>query len=320
VKLIARFVVYAGVAFFAQVAPSAFAQNFPVKPIRLVVGPGSDLLPRLLGQKLAGMWGQQIVVDQRTGAGGVLALETAAKSPADGYTWILSTATYSINAGMYPHATFSIGRDFDPVVLAATATFYLLVHPSVPVKSVMELIQLARARPGQLNYSSAGVATPPHLAGEMFKSMATVNIIHVPYKSAAAATTDLVGGQVQVSIQYVPIAHPYVQSGKLRALAVTSLKRSLIAPDLPTVAESGVPGYEVIGWNGLHMPAGAPKQIIARVNADVLQILKLEDVKERMVIAGLEPAGMATEEFAAFVKRDLAHWAKAIAQAGVHGE
>jgi tripartite-type tricarboxylate transporter receptor subunit TctC len=184
----------------------------------------------------------------------------------------------------------------------------------------MDLIQLARAKPGQLNYSSAGVATPPHLAGELFKHMANVNIVHVPYKSAAAATTDLVGGQVQVSIQYLPIAHPYVQAGKLRALAVTSLKRSTLVPDVPTVAESGVPGYEIIGWNGLHMPAGAPRPIIANVNADVLRVLNADDVKERMLIAGLEPAGLATEEFAAFVKRDLEHWAKAIAQAGVHGE
>ncbi len=317
-KFTARYLLYASVA--ALIALSASAQNFPDKPVRLVVGAGSDFVARLIGQKLSAMWGQQIIIDQRTGAGGIIALETAAKSPADGYTWFFSTATYSIHAGMYADPPYHIGRNFDPVVRLATATFYVLVHPSVPAKSIQELIQLARAKPGYLNYSSAGPATPPHLAGEMFKSMANVNLVHVPYKSAAAATTDLVGGQVQVSFQYLPIAQPYEQNGKLRALAVTGSQRSLLAPDVPTVAESGVPGYEIIGWNGLHMPAGAPKQIIAKVSADALDALKAPDVRERMLISGNEPAGMATAEFAEFVKRDLVHWAKAVAQAGVRGE
>jgi tripartite-type tricarboxylate transporter receptor subunit TctC len=211
-------------------------------------------------------------------------------------------------------------RDFAPVTLLATATFYLLVHPSVPAKSVSELIQLAREKPGQLNYSSSGPGTPPHLAGEMFKSMARVNIVHVPYKSAAAATTDLLGGHVQVSFQYAPTALPHYKSGKLRALAVTSAKRSLTAPELPTVAESGLPGFEVIGWNGVHVPVGTPRRIITRINKDTLDVLKAADVRDRMLGAGLETAGNTPEEFAAFVKTDLAHWAKLIEQTGIRAE
>jgi tripartite-type tricarboxylate transporter receptor subunit TctC len=232
----------------------AIAQDFPTKPIRVVVGPGSDLLARFVGSKLTEMWRQQIIVDPRPGAGGAIALEPAAKGGRDGYTWLLSTAVYTINAAMYEKAPFDIVRDFAPVTNLATASFILFVHPSVPAKSVGELIELARAKPGQLNYSSAGVATPPHLAAEMFKSMAKVNIVHVPYKSSAASVTDLIGGQVQVCFQFAPTVIPHMKAGKVRALAVTSAKRSVFAPELPTMFEAGLAVYEVIGWTGVHVP------------------------------------------------------------------
>jgi tripartite-type tricarboxylate transporter receptor subunit TctC len=303
-----------------QFLSAAAAQNFPDKPIRVVVGPGSDLLPRVIGQRLAPVWGQQLVVDQRPGSGGIIAQDIVAKTAPDGYTWLLSTAAFVINAILHPELSSSLEKDFEPVTLLATATYLLLVDPATPAKSVSELIQLARANPAQINYASAGVGTPPHLAGEMFKSMARINIVHVPYKSAAAAMTDLLGGHVQMSFQFAPTALPYFKSGKLRALAVTSARRSLIAPDLPTIAESGLPGYEVIGWNAIHVPARTPKRVVAKINRDVRAVLDLPDVRERMLAAGLELSGNSPEEFAAFVKTDFPHWRKLVEQSGTRVE
>ena len=303
-------------AAWPQLVPAATADTYPAKPIRVVVGPGSDLLPRVLGQKLVAVWGQQLVVDQRPGSGGIIAQDIVAKTAPDGYTWVLSTAAFVINAILHRDLSSSLEKDFEPVTLLATATYLLLVEPAMPAKSVTELIQLDRAKPGQINYASAGVGTPPHLAGEMFRSMAGIKIVHVPYKTAAAAVTDLLGGHVQISFQFAPTALPVFKSGKLRALAVTSAKRSLVAPELPTVAESGLPGYEVIGWNGVHVPAGTPKRIVATINKDVRAVLDLADVRERMLSAGLELAGTTPEEFAAFVRADFTHWRKLIEQSG----
>ncbi|MBI1989696.1 MAG: tripartite tricarboxylate transporter substrate binding protein, partial [Betaproteobacteria bacterium] len=261
-----------------------------------------------------------LIVDQRPGGRGAIATEIVAKSNPDGYTWLISTATHTINAGFHPDVQSSLESDFAPVMLLATAAYYLLVHPSVPAKSVAELVEYARAKPGQLNYSTSGIGSPPHLAAELLKIMARINIVHVPYKSSATATTDLLGGHVQVSFQYAPTAMPHVQSGKLRLLAVTGVKRSLMAPEFPTVAESGFPGFEVLGWNGVHVPKGTPKQIIARINKDTLEVLKLPDVRNRMLNAGLEPVGTTPEEFGVFVKTNLAHWIQLIKQTGIHAE
>jgi tripartite-type tricarboxylate transporter receptor subunit TctC len=301
-------------------ASAAVAQDFPTKPIRVVIGPGSDVVARLVGSKLTAMWGQQIIIDPRQGAGGAIALETAAKGGRDGYTWLLSTAVYTIHAAMYEKPAFHLDRDFAPVTNLATASFFLLVHPSVPARSMTELIDLARAKPGQLNYSSAGVGTPPHLAAEIFKSMARVNIVHVPYKSAAASVTDLLGGQVQVTFQFAPTVLPHMKTGKARALAVSSAQRSVLAPEIPTISESGLTGYEVIGWNGVHVPRGTPGAIIVKINRDLRQVLKLADVQERLLVAGLDEAGAAPEEFAAFVKKDIARFAKVIREAGIQPE
>src|SRR3954466_5168784 len=215
------------------------AQEFPAKPIRVIVGPGPDIVARIMGQKFTEAWGQQVVIDPRPAAGGVVAADAVAKAPADGYTFLLSSASYPINAALKVGTTDVI-KDFSPVALAASAPFILMVHPSLPVKSVQELIALAKARPGQINYASSGNGTPPHLAGEMFKSAAAINIVHVPYKGAGQAMIDLVGGQVQMAFAIVSAAMPQVQAGKVRALGITSLQTSPLAPDLPTLDSLGI--------------------------------------------------------------------------------
>jgi tripartite-type tricarboxylate transporter receptor subunit TctC len=307
----------------AAISGSALAASrdaFPNKPIRAVVGPGTDFLPRLLGPKLAPVWHQQLVVDQRPGGGGAIAADIVAKAVPDGHTWLISTAVFTINASMYATPPYNLERDFAPVTGLATATFLLLVHPAVQAKTVPELIRLARDKPGHINYASSGVGTPPHLAGEMFKNLAHVNLLHVPYKSAAASITELLTGQVQVSFQFMPAALPHVQTGRLRALGVSSAKRSPLAPDLPTIIEAGLPGFEVIGWNGVHVPRATPKATVMQINAELVKSLAHVDVQERMAAAGLEPFASTPEEFGAFVKRDLQRWAKVIKESGIQPE
>jgi len=318
-KRVLSALVYAAAAVFANDALAASAE-FPGKPIRVVIGPGTDFLPRLLGPKLAPVWHQQLVVDQRPGGGGAIAAEIVAAAPPDGHTWLISTAVFTINASMYAKPPYNLERDFAPVTGLATATFLLLVNPAVPAKSVAELIQLARDKPGRLNYASSGVGTPPHMAGEMFKSLAHINMLHVPYKSAGASITELLTGQVQVSFQFMPAALPHVQTGRLRALGVSSAKRSPLAPELPTIIESGLPGFEVIGWNGVHVPRGTPRATVMRINAELVKAVAAPDVQERMASAGLEPFPSSPEDFAAFVKRDLQRWAKVIKDAGIQPE
>jgi tripartite-type tricarboxylate transporter receptor subunit TctC len=318
--IVSRSATFAWVVLLAVSMPAALAQNFPVKPVRIVIGPGSDLLPRLVGQKLAGAWGQQVIVDPHPGGGGIIALDFTAKSAADGHTWLISTISNAININFYPNQPNNLVKDFESVVLMTTGTFFFLVTPSLPAKSVSELVQLARAKPGQLNFGSSGNGTSTHLAGEMLKYAAGINIVHVPYKTADAAVMDVIGGQVHITFQFAPFALPHVKSGKLRALAVTSPKRALIAPEVPTVAESGFAGFEMVAWTGVHVPAGTPKPIVAKINKDILVVLNLPDVQERLAGAGLEPAGNTPEEFAAFVRKDIAHWAKVIEQTGVKPE
>ncbi len=293
------------------------AQQYPVRPVRFVIGPAPDLLPRLIGQKLADKWGQQVVVDQRPGAGGIIAGETVAKAPADGYTWLMSAASFIIIAELYTKVPYDFERDFVPVTLMATLPFILVVHPSVPVRSLAELVQLARARPGQINFASAGTGTSTQLAAEMFKTLAKIDIVHVPYKGVAQAVTDVLGGQVQMMFAIAQAAVPHLKSGKLRGLAITSAKRSPAVPELPTIAESGYPDIDVVGWNGVHVPAQTPRAVIQKINGDIAEVLKMRDVNERMLAAGFEPAMTSVEEFAAFVKRDFRRYAKVIKEAHV---
>jgi tripartite-type tricarboxylate transporter receptor subunit TctC len=310
---------FAGAGLLAAV-PAAQGQTFPTKPVRFILGPSSEVLPRIVAQRLSATWGHQVLVDPRTGGGGIIAADTVAKAAPDGYTWLLSTATYTISASLLANPPFDLQRDFLPVTLLASAPFYMLAHPSLPVKSVKELVALAQARPGQLNYSSSGNGTPPHMAAEMFKSMAKVNIVHVPYKNSAASVVDHIAGQVQVSFQYGPVSLPHVKSGKLRALAVTSTGRSRYVPELPTMIEAGIAGYEVTGWNGVHVPLRTPADIISKLNTDLRQAMQAPEVQERVTGAGLDIHGSSRAEFENFVDRDRARWAKVVKAAGITPE
>ena len=298
-------------------AAVAWSQQFPAKPIRFVIGPAPDVLARMVGQKLTDAWGQQVIVDQRPGAGGIIAAETVAKSPPDGYTWLLSTGAYPTLVGLYPKLPFDFVRDFEPVSLLASIPFLLVAHPSLPVKSVSELLKLARARPGQINYASSGAGTTAHLAGEMFKSMAKVNLVHVAYKGVPAGLVGVISGESQLMFAIMQAGFPHVKSGKLRALAASGAKRSESAPQVPTIAESGVSGYEFTSWNGVHVPANTPKAVIRRIQAELVKVVAVPDVRERMVSLGMEVAGSTPEELGALVKSDIAKWSKVIKEAGV---
>lgn len=292
------------------------AQEFPVRPLRVVVGPGPDIVARIFGQKFTEAWGQQIVVDTRPGGGGTVAAEIVAKAPPDGYTLLLSSAAYTINQVLQPGA-FDLTKDFTAVAFGASSPFLLLVHPGVQATTVQQLIALAKAKPGQLNYGSSGNGTPPHLAGEMFKTMAQINIVHVPYKNAAPAMVDAIAGQVQMIFAIVPLGLPHYQAGKVRGLAVSSLKRSKLVPDLPTVAESGLAGFEVIGWNGFMAPAGTPGRIVNKINAEASRALKQADVPQRLAGAGYEPAAENTPaQFAEYIRAEIAKWARVVKESG----
>jgi len=307
----------AALSWTAAGVPVAVAQDFPQKAIRIVVGPGPDIVGRMLGQHYTEAWGQPTVIDPRPGGGGVIAAELVAKAPPDGYSLLLSSAAYTINAVLQPGST-DLLRDFAPVVFAASSPFVLMVHPSLPVRSTAELIALARKRPGQVNYASSGNGTPPHLAGELFKSMAKVDMVHIPYKSAGPAIMDTVGGQVQAVFGIASVAMPQVLSGKLRGLAVSSRERSRLAPDIPTLSESGLPGFEVIGWNGLMAPVATPRAIVTKLNAEALVALKQPQFQAKLVGAGYEPAAPNTpEQFGEQVRAEVSKWAKLVKETGM---
>ncbi len=300
---------------------NASAQSFPTKPVRVILGQTPDLLPRLVGQKLFESWGQQIVIDQHPGAGGIIAADTVAKAPPDGYTWLISAASYTTLAGLYSKLPYDFERDLAPVALMAIVPYILVVHPSVPAKSLAELVQLARRRPGELNYASSGTGAQVHLLSEMLKNSAHIDIVHVPYKSVVAGLTDLLGGQVQMMFAIAQVSSPHVLTGKLRALAITSTKRSVVVPDVPTMAQAGYPEFDgVVGWNGVHVPAKTPRAIVSKINADIARVLQLPDIKERMLASGFDPAQTTVEEFETFVKRDLQRYAKAIRDSHIRVE
>jgi len=298
----------------------ASAQQFPSKPIRFIIGPAPDVLARLVGQKLSDAWGQQVVVDQRPGAGGILAAEMVAKAPPDGHTWLLSTGAYTVLVGLHSKLPFDFVNDLMPVSLLATIPFLLVAHPSLPAKSVKELIRLSRARPGEINFASGGTGTTSHLAGEMFKNMAKIKIVHVPYKSVPISLVGVISGEAHVTFAVMQAGYPNVKSGKLRALGVTSARRSPSAPDIPTISESGVSGYEFISWNAVHVPAATPKAVIGRIHGELVKAVGLPDVKEKMFSLGMQVAGSTPDELGALVKSDIAKWSKVIKEAGVRVE
>jgi tripartite-type tricarboxylate transporter receptor subunit TctC len=320
--LLARIAVAAALA---AAAAGALAQEFPVRPVKLVVpqsaGGGADILARTIGQKLSEAWGQSVVVDNRPGAAGIIGTEAVAKAPADGYTLLMGAiSTHAINKSLYAKLPYDPVKDFAPVTLVATAPLLVVGHPSVPAGSTRELIALAKAKPGQLFFGSAGSGNSTHLAGELFKTMANVDLVHVPYKGATPAETDLIGGQVSVMFTSILSGLPHAKAGKMKALAVTSARRSSIAPDLPTVAETGLPGYDVNPWYGVFAPAGTPRDVVAKIHRDVVRALQLPDVKQRFATLGAEPVGNTTEQFAAFVDAEIAKWAKVVGDSGARAD
>ena len=299
----------------------AQAQQYPSKPIRIMVGfpPGgpADVVSRSIGLKLTDAWGQPVVVDNRPGAGGNLAADLVAKAPADGHTLLMGVFAHAVNPSLYGKLPFDAVKDFAPVILCAAVANILVVHPSLPVRSVRELIALAKAKPGQLTYASAGNGTASHLAGELLKLMTGIDIVHVPYKGTAPAHTDLVGGHVPIFFDSMVGALPSVQAGRLRALAVTTQKRWRGAPDVPAMAEAGLAGYEVNSWFGLIAPAGTPREIVTRLNAEVARILRLPDVRERLYSFGAEPIDNTPDEFAAYIGAEIVKWTKVVKSAGI---
>jgi tripartite-type tricarboxylate transporter receptor subunit TctC len=306
-----------------MVAPAAIAPalaDYPSKPLRLIVpfspGGGTDTLGRVINQKLSEALGQQVVMDNRPGAGANIGAEIAAKSAPDGYTLLMVTISHAINASLYSKLNYNLATDFAPITLLATTPHILVVHPSVPAKSVRELIALAKASPGKLDYGSSGSGSSAHLAAALFGNMAGVKMNHIPYKGGGPAVIALIGGEVSVGFPTMPSVIQHVKSGKLRGLAVTTAQRSPSTPDLPTMDAAGVPGYEMGSWYGLLAPAGTPKEIIARLNAETVRLLKLPDVKERLDAAGFEPLVSTSEQYAAFTQREIEKWAKVVKTSG----
>ena len=309
----------------AGISGAAVAQDYPNKPVRLIVpqspGGGADILARAVAAKLSVAWGQQVVVDNRAGAAGIIGTETAAKAAPDGYTLLMGAiGANGINPGLYPNLPYDSRKDFAPVTMVASAPLLVVLHPSVPLSSTKELIAFAKSQPGKVNFASAGSGNATHLAGELFKTMASVDLTHVPYKGATPAETDLIGGQVQLMFSSILSALPHVKAGRMKAVAVTSLRRSSLAPELPTVAESGLPGYEMNPWYGVFVPAGTPRPIIDKINRDIVRVLQLPDVKERFATLGAEPVGNTPEQFGAFVDAEITKWTKVIKDSGAKAE
>jgi tripartite-type tricarboxylate transporter receptor subunit TctC len=302
-------------------APFATAQGYPAKAIRIVVplaagGPG-DVLTRALAQKLAEQTGQSVVVDNRPGANTNVGTEFVAKAPADGYNLLSTANPLTTNPALYPALPFDPLRDFAPVTLIGVTPLLLVVHPSLPVKSVKDLIALARAQPAQLNYGSAGNGSALHLAGEMFNSVARVKLIHVPYKGVTSAFSDLLGGQISIMFPGAPIALPQVQTGKLRALGTTGARRMAAAPELPPLGESGLSGYEVTVWYGVLAPTGTAAAVISRLHGEISRIVQLPDIAKRWATLGTEPLHNTPEQYATFLKADVVKWARVVREAGV---
>jgi tripartite-type tricarboxylate transporter receptor subunit TctC len=302
-------------------ASQAFAQPYPSRPIRLIVpnppGGGVDILARSIGQPLAERLGQAVVVENRAGAGGTIGLAAVAKAPPDGYTLGMGVdATLAIAPAVYRSLPYDPVTDFAPVTLIATVPLVLTVNPSLPVQSVKDLIALAKARPGKMDYSSGGNATPPHLAGEVFNSMAGVKLNHVPYKGGPPAITAVVAGEVSLMFANMLPGLPHIHSGRLRAIAVTSERRTPVLPDVPTIAESGLPGYDISQWYGFVAPAGTPAAVVTRLYREIRQVLDLPDVSARLKAEGAEISATSPDEFSTFIRAQITRWQKAVKESG----
>jgi tripartite-type tricarboxylate transporter receptor subunit TctC len=305
---------------YAQNTASGAAPAYPVKPIRYIVafpaGGTTDLLARMIGQKFTESWGQPVIIDNRAGAAGGVGSEAAAKAAPDGYTLLGGTiSSHAINNSIYSKMAYHPLKDFAPVTRLATVPNVLVVHPSLPVKTVREFAALAKARPGQLRFASAGSGTSQHLSGELFNMMAGVKMVHIPYKGGNLAMTDLIGGQIELAFENAPNCVPHIKSGRLKALGVTTLTRAQALPDVPPVNDS-VPGFEVGSWQGLFAPAGVPPAIISKLNNEVRRILALEDIRSRVSGLGAEVATTTPEQFVEFIRVEMAKWEKVVKIAG----
>jgi len=305
-------------------AALTFAADYPVRSIRYIVpqgaGGSSDTLARLVTQKLAESLGHQVVTDNRPGATGNIGTEIAARANPDGYTLLQVATSHATNPALSVKMPFDPIRDFAPITLLSQSPNLWIVHPSLPAKNMRELIALAKTRPGEINYSSSGTGSSQHLAGELLKSLAHIDIVHIPYKGSPPALIDLLGGRVVLMCSTIAPAMPLVKSAKLRALAVTSLKRSGAAPEIPTVAESGLPGYEATAWQGVLAPAGTPRDIISKLNTELVRVINLADVRKQLADQGYEPAGTTPEQFAEYIKTEIAKWTRVIKAAGLKAE
>ena len=311
-------------AFVLILVTAAQAQPYPSKSVRVISGfpPGSgaDITARVIGVKLYEATGQQFFVDNRPGAGSNIAAEIAAKSAPDGYTLFIGTVANTINATLYSKLPFDFARDFAPVALTTAAPNVLVVHPSVPAKSVKELVALAKSRPGQLNFASAGTGTAPHLSGELFNAMAGVKMTHIPYKGSPPAVTDLVGGSVDAMFSPASTVIPHIKSGRLRALAATTATRMPALPELPTVSEAGLKGYETVTWFGFVAPVKTPPAVITRLNAEINKVLTLPDVRNQFEIQGIALLGGSPERFADYIREEITKWAKVIKLSGAKAD
>lgn len=320
---ITKFIVY-GIIVLTGWPALALAQAWPSKPVRIISpfapGGGNDTINRIIAPRLAENLKQQVYIDSRPGANGIVGTDLAARAAPDGHTIVLIPSGHAVNATLYKKLPFDSIRDFTPITLVGTSPLVLVMHPTVPVKTVKHLIALARARPEQLTYSSAGIGASAHLAGALFEALTKTKMLHVPYKGSALALADLIGGQVSLSFSTSASAMPHVRSGRLRALASTGATRSPVLPELPTVAEAGVPGYEASLWYGFVGPARIPAEIVQRLNSEIVAVLQLPEIRDRLAHEGVETKPTSAEEFGKLLASDVARWARVIERAGVRIE
>ena len=323
-----RLLAAAASVLFCSTSTSALAQAqapaWPAKPVKIIFGfpPASatDVIARAVGAKLQERWGQPVVIDNRPGAGGNLGSEIAARQPADGYTIFFGTVANAISVSLYSKLNYDYLKDFTPITLVATTPLVLVANADFPAKSVRELIAFAKANPGKVNFGSGGVGTSNHLAGEMFKSATGTDLVHVPYKGTPAAHTDLLSGQISLMWDNIVAVTPHIRSGKLRPIAVTSAQRATSLPDVPTMAEAGLAGFEAVSWIGALVPVGTPKPIVDRIHTDLVAVLRMPDVQEKLAASGAVLVGNTQEQFAEWNRREIAKWSKAVKDSGARAD
>jgi tripartite-type tricarboxylate transporter receptor subunit TctC len=311
-------------ACLAAAVGDGLAQPYPGKPVRVVVpsspGGGTDIVARIVAPELAKRLGQQFVIDNRPGAGTMIGIEIVAKSPPDGYALLMTPSTLAINSALYKKVPYDPVRDFSPITELISSPSIIVVHPSVPVKTIKELIAFARARPGEMNYASAGAGTYPHMTMELFQSMAKIKMVHIPYKGTGPAMIDMLAGHTAVMAGTILSVMPHVRDGRLRALGITSEKRSPVVPEIPTVSEAGLPGFESVQWSGFLAPAKTPREIVTRLHAEATRILQQPETRERFAGDGADAVGNTPDEFGRFVQSELVKWAKVARNAGIKPE